>query len=80
MLAKSFLDPDIMVRATMRYSSTPNPVQQQDFARAYLDADRPADALARLRDPWGHLDNSQQNLRADALERLGRFDESLPIR
>jgi len=48
--------------------------------RAYLDADRPADALAWLQDPWGHLDDSRQDLLADALERLGRFEESSPIR
>ena len=80
LLAESLRDPDIMVRASLRYSPNPNPVQRQAFARAYLDAGRPADALAWLQDAWGHLDGSRQDLLADALERLGRFEESSPIR
>jgi hypothetical protein len=79
-LAESLRDPDVMVRASLRYSPNPNPVQRQAFARAYLDADRPADALTWMQDPWGHLDDSRQDLLADALERLGRFEESSPIR
>jgi hypothetical protein len=80
LLAESLRDPDIMVRASLRYSPNPNPVQRQAFARAYLDADRPDDAMVWLQDPWGHLDDSRQDLLADALERLGRFEESSPIR
>jgi hypothetical protein len=80
LLAGSLRDPDIMVRASLRYSPNPNPVQRQAFVLAYLDADRPADALAWMQDPWGHLDDSRQDLLADALERLGRFEESSPIR
>jgi hypothetical protein len=80
LLAESLHDPDIRVRASLRYSPNPNPVQRQAFARAYLDADRPADALTWLQDAWGHLDDSRQDLLADALERLGRFEESSPIR
>jgi hypothetical protein len=80
LLAESLRDPDIMVRASLRYSPSPNPVQRQAFARAYLDADRPADALAWLQDSWDHLDDSRQDLLAEALERLGRFAESAPIR
>jgi hypothetical protein len=80
LLAESLRDPDIMVRASLRYSPNPNPVQRQAYARAYLDADRPADALTWLQEPWGHLDDSRQGLLAEALERLGRFEESSPIR
>lgn len=80
LLAESLRDPDIRIRAALRYSPNPNPVQHQAFARAYLEADRPADALAWLQDPWGHLDDSRQDLLADALERLRRFEESSPIR
>lgn len=80
LLAESLRDPDVMVRASLRYSPNPNPVQRQAFARAYLDADRPADAMAWLQDPWGHLEDSRQDLLADALERLGRFEASSPIR
>jgi hypothetical protein len=80
LLSESLRDPDIQVRATLRYTPDPNPVQRQAFVRAYLDADRPADALAWLQDPWSHLDDSRQDLLAEALERLGRFEESSPIR
>jgi hypothetical protein len=80
LLAESLRDPDVMVRASLRYSPNPNPVQRQAFVQAYLDADRPADALAWLQDPWAHLEDSRQDLLADALERLGRFEESSPIR
>jgi hypothetical protein len=80
LLSESLRDPDVMVRASLRYSPNPNPVQRQSFVRAYLDADRPADALKWLQDSWDHLDDSRQDLLADALERLGRFDESSPIR
>lgn len=80
LLSESLRDPDVMVHASLRYSPNPNPVQRQSFVRAYLDADRPADALKWLQDSWDHLDDSRQDLLADALERLGRFDESSPIR
>ena len=80
LLAESLRDPDVKVRASLRYSPNPNPVQRQAFARSYLDADRPADAMVWLQDAWGHLDDSRQDLLADALERLGRFEESSPIR
>jgi hypothetical protein len=80
LLAESLRDPDIMVRTTLRYSPNPNPVQRQAFVRAYLKAERPADALSWLQNGWGHLDDCRQDLLADALERLGRFEESSPIR
>jgi hypothetical protein len=80
LLAESLRDPDVMVRAALRYSPNPNPVQREAFARAYLDAGRPGDALVWLQGPGGHLDDTRQDLLADALERLGRFEESSPIR
>lgn len=80
LLAESMNDPDIMVRATLRYSPHPNPLQRQTFARAYLDADRPADALTWLQDSWDRFDDNRQALLAEAFERLGRFEESTPIR
>jgi hypothetical protein len=80
LLSESLRDPDVMVRATLRYRPNPNGLQREEFARAYLDADRPADALAWLQDAGGDLDDSRQDLLADALERLGRFEESSPIR
>lgn len=80
LLAESLDDPDIEVRATLRHSPQPNALQRERFARAYLDADRPEDALAWLQEHWDRHELTRQNLRADALERLGRFTESLPIR
>ncbi len=80
LLAESLRDPDIKVRATLRYSPNPNPVQREAFARAYLDAGRAADALVWLQNAWGHFDDNRQDLLADALERLGRIEESSPIR
>lgn len=80
LLSESLRDPDIKVRATMRYSPNPNPMQRQSFVQAFLDADRPSDALAWLQDSWGPHDGSRQSLLAQVLERLGRFIESTPIR
>lgn len=80
LLAESLDDPDIEVRATLRHSPQPNALQRERFARAYLDADRPEDALAWLQEHWDRHEFTRQNLLADALERLGRFTESLPIR
>ena len=80
LLAQALRDPDVKVRAVLRYSPEPNPVQRMDFVRAFLDADRPGDALAWLQGSWGFQDDTRQSLLAQALERLGRFDESLPIR
>ena len=51
-------------------------MQQQSFAQAYLDSDRPADALRWLEGTWGNMDASRQSMLADALERLGRFKEA----
>jgi len=80
LLADSLQDPDVKVRATLRYSPKPNPVQRQSFARDYIEADRPADALPWLQDNWGHQEDSRLSLLAEALEKLGRFEESAPLR
>lgn len=80
LLSESLRDPDVKVRATLRYSPDPNPVQRQAFARAYIDADRPADSLVWLQGSWGHLEDTRLGLLAEALEKLGRFEESVPIR
>jgi len=80
LLAEALGDPDVRIRAVLRYSPDPNPVQRQSFAQAYLDADRAEDALQWLQRSWGQMEDSRQSLLADALERLGRFEDSLPIR
>ncbi|HJV71273.1 DUF6880 family protein [Ideonella sp.] len=80
LLSEALHDPDVKVRAVLSYSPQPNAVQRQDFVQAYLDADRPADALPWLQDPWGQREDSRQRLLAEALGRLGRFEDSAPIR
>ncbi len=80
LLSEALRDPDVHVRAVLSYSPEPNSVQRQSFAQAYLNSDRPADALHWLQGTWGHMEASRQGMLADALERLGRFSESLPIR
>lgn len=80
LLSEALRDPDVMVRAVLQYSPQPNPVQKQQFVRAYLDADRPEDALNWLQEPWGHMERGRQELLADAMGRLGRFEQSAPIR
>ena len=55
-------------------------MQQKDFADAYLEVDRPADALTWLQGPWGHMEATRQTLVSDALGRLGRYGESAAIR
>jgi hypothetical protein len=80
LLAEALHDPDVMVRAVRRYSPEPNAQQRHAFARAYLEADRAADALAWLQGSWGHLEDSRRSLLSNALGRLGRYDESAPIR
>ena len=79
LLAEALHDPDVKVRAVLSYQPQPNALQQQEFVEAYLDADRPADALMWLQDSWGHMEDTRQTLLADALGRLGRVEESAPI-
>lgn len=80
LLSEALRDPDIKVRATLSYSPDPNPLQREAFAQAYLKFDRPADALPWLQGPWGHTEHARQALLSEALRRLGRLDESAPIR
>jgi hypothetical protein len=80
LLAESLGDPNIEIRATLRHSPQPNALQRERFARAFLGANRPTDALVWLQDRWDSYELTRQSLLADALERLGRLTESLPIR
>ena len=80
LLGEALRDPDVKVRAVLSYSPQPNALQQEEFVQRYLDADRPADALTWLQESWGHMEDSRQRLLAEALGRLGRFEESAPIR
>lgn len=80
LLSEALRDPGVQVRAVLSYSPDPNPLQRQSFAQAYLDGGLAADALPWLDGAWGHMEATRQSMLADALERLGRFKESLPIR
>lgn len=75
LLAESLRDPDVLVRATLGHSPKPNPLQRETFVRAYLDAERPADALIWLEDGWSQFEDRRQDLLAETLERLGRHDD-----
>lgn len=68
MLFEALRDPDLKVRAVLRHSSIPNPVQRQSFVQSYLDADRPADALPWLQESWGHAARYWHRLRAIAAD------------
>ena len=80
LLSEALRDPSVGVRAVLMYSPEPNALQRKAFVRAYLDADRPADALTWLEGSWDRDDIGRQSLLAEALGKLGRFTESAPIR
>jgi len=80
LLAEALRDPDVKVRAVLSYSPQPNAIQKKDFAEAYLEVDRPTDALTWLQGSWGPMEDTRLSLVSDALGRLGRYDESAPIR
>lgn len=80
LLSEALCDPDVSVRAVLQYSPAPNELQKQSFVEAYLDADRPEDALPWLEGKWGDKEQTREGLLADTLERLGRFEASEPVR
>ena len=80
LLSEALRDPDVLVRAVLRHSPSPNPVQIADFVEAYLKAGRPEGALPWLEGSWEHMENSRQHLQAQALTALGRTGEAAVIR
>lgn len=80
LLAQALRDPDLHVRTVLRYSPLPDPQQKQEFVQRYLQCDRAAQALPWLQQDWGGVDSMRQRLLAEVLERLGRLDESAPVR
>ncbi|MDM0110472.1 hypothetical protein QTH97_36735 [Variovorax sp. J22R24] len=80
LLSEALGDPDVSVRAVLQYSPVPNELQKQTFVQAYLDADRPEDALPWLEGNWADNEETREGLLADTLERLGRFEASEPVR
>jgi hypothetical protein len=80
LFSQALRDPDIRTRATLKLNPHPNPLQRLELARAYLDADRPEDALLWLQAPGQGFDDRRENLLATALERLDRIEESAVVR
>ena len=80
LLAEALRDPDIMVRAVLKRSPCPNPVQKASFVEAYLKYGRPESALPWLDGSWAHMEVSRQHLEAQVLAALGRKDEAAVVR
>ena len=80
LLGHALGDPDVKVRSVLSYRSDPNPTQQEQFVRAYLDAGRATDAMKWLQEDWGRLDDRRQRLLAEAYEQLGQPELSHPLR
>lgn len=80
LLSEALRDPDLHVNAVLRHSSVPNALQKAEFVRAYLECDRPGDALKWLDGNWAHLEDSRLRLLADTYARQQRFDECAGIR
>lgn len=79
-LAEALHDPDVAIRATLRYSPEPNELQRENFVRKYMEAGRPADALKWLQAPWGRMEDSRLRWQATALNALGRTGEAASLR
>ena len=80
LLAEALRDPDVLVRATLKRSPSPHPVQKESLVRAFLRHDRPQGALPWLEDSWDHLESSRQRLHAEVLTAIGRSGEAAAIR
>ena len=80
LLAEALRDPDIAVRAVLKRSPSPNPVQKASFVEAYLKYGRPESALPWLNGSWAHMEVSRQHLEAQVLTALGRKDEAAVVR
>lgn len=80
LLSEALRDPDVLVRAVLKSSPSPNPVQKERLVQAYLEYDRPEGALPWLEGSWAHMEGSRQRLHAQVLTRIGRTDEAAAIR
>ena len=81
LLSEALRDPDIEVRAVLRYSPVPNALQKASFVRAYLECGRPADALAWLDAQWDyHHEDTRLRLLAQTYGDLQRDDDCAAIR
>lgn len=80
LLAEALRDPDVLVRAVLRRSPVPNPVQKASLAEAFLKFGRPDGALPWLEGTWAHLESTREHLQAQALTALGRTGEASVVR
>jgi hypothetical protein len=51
LLSEALRDPDVLVRAVLKHSPSPNSVQKESLVQAYLEYDRPEGALPWLEGP-----------------------------
>ena len=80
LLSEALRDPEVLVRAVLRRSPVPNPVQKANLVKAFLRYDRPDGALPWLEGSWEHLESTREHLRAQALTMLGRTGEASVVR
>jgi hypothetical protein len=76
LLSEALRDPDVLVRAMLRHSPSPNPMQKATLAEAFLKYGRPEGALAWLESSWAHHESTRLHLHAQALAALGRTGEA----
>ena len=80
LIAEALGDPDVKARAVLSYRADPNPMQRESMAQAYLEANRPEDAMRWLQGDWGHLDDRRQRLLAQAHGQRGNAELSHQLR
>jgi hypothetical protein len=80
LLSEALRDPQVLVRAVLRRSPDPNPVQKAELVKAFLTYDQPEGALQWLEGSWKHLERAREDLQAQALKALGRTGEASVVR
>ncbi|WP_022981332.1 DUF6880 family protein [Ideonella sp. B508-1] len=80
LIGQALGDPDVKARAILSYRADPNPMQRESMAQAYLEANRPEDAMRWLQGDWGHLDDRRQRLLAQAHGQRGNAELSHHLR
>lgn len=76
LMSEALRDPEVLVRAMLRHSPSPNPMQKSTLAAAFLKYGRPEGALAWLEGSWAHLESTRLHLHGQALAALGRTGEA----
>ena len=80
LLSEALRDPEVLVRAVLRRSPVPNPVQKAGLVEAFLKYGRPEGALTWLEGSWEHMESTREHLHAQALTALGRTGEASQVR